>query len=96
MSDASELRAHLRAPFSDAQVEEVWRGVTSILSRDLPGHGERRASPEEPAFKRTRSVRWRLPADLGRRYAAVSGDYNPIHWRAPWPSSTATSPRPSR
>ena len=56
--------------------EEVWR----ILSRDLPGHGERRASPEEPAFKRTRSVRWRLPADLGRRYAAVSGDYNPIHW----------------
>jgi acyl dehydratase len=24
-------------------------------------------------------VQWRLPADLGRRYAAVSGDYNPIH-----------------
>jgi acyl dehydratase len=22
---------------------------------------------------------WRLPGDLGRRYAAVSGDYNPIH-----------------
>ena len=22
---------------------------------------------------------WRLPADLGRRYAAVSGDHNPIH-----------------
>ncbi len=22
---------------------------------------------------------WSLPGDLGRRYAAVSGDYNPIH-----------------
>ena len=27
----------------------------------------------------SRSTRWRLPADQGRRYAAVSGDYNPIH-----------------
>ncbi|MFO0628598.1 MAG: FecR domain-containing protein [Polyangiales bacterium] len=27
MSDASELRAHLRAPFSDARVEDLWRGV---------------------------------------------------------------------
>ena len=25
---------------------------------------------------------WRLPADLGRRYAAVSGDVNPIHLNA--------------
>jgi acyl dehydratase len=24
-------------------------------------------------------VEWRLPGDLGRRYAAVSGDANPIH-----------------
>ncbi len=24
-------------------------------------------------------VTWRLGADLGRRYAAVSGDHNPIH-----------------
>lgn len=24
---------------------------------------------------------WRLPGDLGRRYAAVSGDRNPIHMR---------------
>ena len=25
------------------------------------------------------STKWRLPRDLGRRYAAVSGDRNPIH-----------------
>jgi acyl dehydratase len=24
-------------------------------------------------------IRWRVPADVGRRYAAVSGDRNPIH-----------------
>ena len=27
----------------------------------------------------TGTVEWRLPGDLGRRYAAVSGDRNPIH-----------------
>ena len=25
------------------------------------------------------SAQWRLPGDLGRRYAGVSGDRNPIH-----------------
>jgi transmembrane sensor len=33
MSDPSELRAHLRAPFSDAQVEELWRGVQARRAR---------------------------------------------------------------
>ena len=26
---------------------------------------------------------WRAPADIGRRYAKVAGDYNPIHLSAP-------------
>jgi acyl dehydratase len=26
-----------------------------------------------------RELRWMVPADAGRRYARVSGDYNPIH-----------------
>jgi hypothetical protein len=34
--------------------------------------------PEPPP----RSAVWRLPGDLGRRYAAVSGDRNPIHMHA--------------
>jgi transmembrane sensor len=33
MSDPSELRAHLRAPFSDAQVEAIWRGVQARRAR---------------------------------------------------------------
>ena len=36
-----------------------------------------RATPsfEDPPV----TAHWRLPDDLGRRYAAVSGDHNPIH-----------------
>lgn len=37
------------------------------------------ASAEEPP---PASAQWRLPGDLGRRYAAVSGDRNPIHMHA--------------
>jgi acyl dehydratase len=29
------------------------------------------------------TARWRVPADIGRRYATVSGDVNPIHLAAP-------------
>src|SRR5690606_27752270 len=28
-------------------------------------------------------ARWQAPADIGRRYARVAGDYNPIHLSAP-------------
>ncbi|HEY3758886.1 MAG TPA: MaoC/PaaZ C-terminal domain-containing protein [Solirubrobacteraceae bacterium] len=39
------------------------------------------AAAEPPALP-PRSALWRLPGDLGRRYAAVSGDRNPIHMHA--------------
>lgn len=35
---------------------------------------------DEPDLRRAQT--WRLPADLGRDYAAVSGDVNPIHLSA--------------
>jgi acyl dehydratase len=63
--------------------EEVWSAVTTILSRAIPGDGVERPRPPEPVWRVARSVRWRLPADQGRRYAAVSRDYNPIHL-SPW------------
>ncbi len=37
-------------------------------------------------------VQWRLPADLGRTYAGVSGDHNPIHLY-PWTAKTLGFPR---
>ena len=57
--------------------ETVWEETSSYLRR---GPGEAGASsgsvfPDaEP-----KGLVWKLPADLGRRYAAVSGDHNPIH-----------------
>ncbi len=74
--------------------EVVWEGVTTILSRGIKGTGGERAAPvEPPPLRPTRSTRWRLPADQGRRYAAVSGDYNPIHL-SPWTSRPFGFPKP--
>jgi acyl dehydratase len=35
--------------------------------------------PPPETAEMTETSEWRLPADLGRRYGAVSGDRNPIH-----------------
>jgi acyl dehydratase len=55
----------------------VWESTSTYLRR---GHGDDTAPsgatfPDAPPS----GVVWKLPADLGRRYAAVSGDHNPIH-----------------
>jgi acyl dehydratase len=60
--------------------EVVWTDETTILKREPSNDGERgprsdTPPPEAPAA----NAQWRLPGDLGRRYAAVSGDRNPIH-----------------
>jgi hypothetical protein len=56
--------------------ELVWEGVSTLLKRG-PGSAD---APREPAFADPPvTAQWRLPGDLGRRYAAVSGDRNPIH-----------------
>lgn len=59
--------------------ELVWEGLSTYLAAGatLPG------TPEDPArtdFEPAVPLGlWRLPADLGRRYRAVSDDPNPIH-----------------
>ena len=57
--------------------EPRWRGASTYLRREGGsgggGRGERDAEPPRPG------AIWDLPGDLGRRYAAVSGDRNPIH-----------------
>jgi hypothetical protein len=58
--------------------ELVWEEVSTNLRL---GHGaEGSVGPSVlSAEGLPLGAKWRLPADLGRRYAAVSGDYNPIH-----------------
>jgi acyl dehydratase len=57
--------------------ETVWEETSSYLRRGKP-HDDAPAGatyPDAPPH----GITWDLPADLGRRYAAVSGDRNPIH-----------------
>ncbi|PUA79628.1 MaoC family dehydratase [Nocardioides currus] len=56
----------------------VWESVSTYLRRGVRTDGE----PDAPLVvgdPLSGGVQWRLPGDLGRRYAAVSGDHNPIH-----------------
>jgi acyl dehydratase len=60
--------------------EVVWTGESTILRRDTNGDRARTARTGEGAGADPPAVaEWRLPGDLGRRYAAASGDRNPIH-----------------
>ncbi len=78
---AADLRDHERGRqfdvLGEASVEGdvVWRDTSTYLHRESSGGGgaSPRAEPPRP------SAIWRVPGDSGRRYAAVSGDNNPIH-----------------
>ncbi len=58
---------------------KVWDSVMTIFSRQRVPEGSgtdaRKDAPPLPESYET----WRIPADQGRRYAKVSGDYNLIH-----------------
>jgi hypothetical protein len=58
--------------------EVVWRDRSTYLHRESGGGGEKKGRQEPPPSQ----AEWRVPGDTGRRYAAVSGDRNPIHMHA--------------
>jgi acyl dehydratase len=63
--------------------ELVWEDASTMLRR---GGGTGARHDREPGADGEPLVlgsHWHLRADLGRRYAAVSGDRNPIHLSAP-------------
>jgi acyl dehydratase len=77
------LRPHTKGQVFDlvttahSRGELVWEETSTFLRRG-PGEESAAAGTPFPDAPPTGTV-WRLPADLGRRYAGVSGDHNPIH-----------------
>lgn len=59
--------------------ELVWEGSSTYLYRGQKAEGQVPPKAEQPQAVDGTGALWRLPAGLGRRYAAVSGDVNPIH-----------------
>jgi acyl dehydratase len=85
---ATKLEPHAKGRtftiVSEARVgrQKVWEDHSTMLRRGGGnGGGETAAKPDERphASELPAGGEWRLGGDLGRRYAAVSGDRNPIH-----------------
>ncbi|WP_253942608.1 MaoC/PaaZ C-terminal domain-containing protein [Nocardioides sp. zg-1230] len=77
-------RPHVRGVLLDftttvaAEGETAWESTSTYLRRGRSVEGDPARGlevPDPPAG----GVEWRLPGDLGRSYARVSGDANPIH-----------------
>jgi acyl dehydratase len=86
-----ELDGGVFSLLTEARVEGelAWLEESTMLHR-ASGSPPRRGDEEEPDFAFV--AEWRLPGDLGRRYAAVSGDRNPIHMHA-WTAKAFGFPR---
>jgi acyl dehydratase len=86
---ATELEPHPRGTHftlrSQARVgdELVWEEWSTNLRRGGGGNGKSGKEGQAPDVPSTEDVpataTWKLPGDLGRQYAGVSGDRNPIH-----------------
>src|SRR3954462_11371587 len=70
---------HVRAE-AEVGSDVVWRSDSTYL-RKGGGSGERKDSGDPVTEPADPSAVWTVPDDIGRRYAKVSGDSNPIHLR---------------
>ncbi|WP_194791715.1 MaoC family dehydratase [Pseudomonas sp. UFMG81] len=60
----------------------LWRENSRMLVRGLKLEGNRHAATESEPAEMPEATRWYADSDIGRRYARVCGDYNPIHLSA--------------
>ena len=61
------------------QLGLLWEGDSRILCRALRLDGKPAERETDASLPQTTLAHWRAPADIGRRYARIAGDYNPIH-----------------
>ena len=64
------------------QLGPLWEAESQMLCRGVKLDGEAVEQHWEPSQALTEVTHWKAPADIGRHYAKVSGDYNPIHLSA--------------
>ncbi len=82
---AGAIRPHRRGRTLDVRMEArvgrelVWECDSVYLSRGNGSEGAPRGERPPPAPAGSAVARWSLPSGLGREYAGVSGDVNPIH-----------------
>ncbi|QJI32578.1 acyl dehydratase [Pseudomonas sp. ADAK18] len=60
----------------------LWEAHSRMLCRGVKLPGEVADTAALSPTGLSELSRWKAPADIGRRYARVSGDYNPIHLSA--------------
>ncbi|MGF0242069.1 MaoC family dehydratase [Rhodococcus sp. IEGM1300] len=66
----------------DDQIGPLWEAESQMLCRGVKLEGEPLEENLAITMALTEITRWKAPADIGRQYAKVSGDYNPIHLSA--------------
>lgn len=66
----------------DDQLGPLWEAQSQMLCRGVKLDGEPAEQTWQPAQALLEVAHWQAPADIGRQYAKVSGDYNPIHLSA--------------
>lgn len=64
------------------QLGLLWEGDSRLLCRGVRLDGPVVGRSEQPSLPREEIDRWQAPANIGRRYARIAGDYNPIHLSA--------------
>lgn len=85
---AQNLKPHAKGATFDiiTTVEDslglLWEAESRMLCRGVKLEGTSTDEAQPSPTQVSELTRWKAPADIGRRYARVSGDYNPIHLSA--------------
>ncbi|HEN8799292.1 acyl dehydratase [Pseudomonas sp. CM25] len=85
---ANNLQPHAKGGTFDLVTEAedsiglLWRETSRMLVRGLKLEGATAEPAEGEPASLPEATRWYADSDIGRRYAKVCGDYNPIHLSA--------------